>query len=395
MCNFYGDVGLLPKTKRSGVQTGVDTLWARIPLEGSPLEALGATYTRQHEVLARPLDGLCIHAELVAELGHRGEPCQFRFFDPAMWASLLGAVHVIALPKAIDVAFDFLGNAIHVVHAAMVLLNAFCGVGLVSRDCKFHETLMAIWGARLTSHKAVLIETEHEYLVVDHGQFVDSLCLSHLRAPFFRDEQACILTLVLPQQKSVDFVVVPDVPVKHVLSLLSFPDHLLEYWGLLCCASRRLFTVDESLPATAVVLCLAFVPKSLRKALHHDVVGSESPTANEDSGSEDEYWVKDACLENGVSPNLTWIAAEPSVAFCGVDVGICNPCNIDNMEGHPITIDLEEGDCHDTETFIADESPSECKSTCLELVSLDLHSHTPWLDHPCSLEFCRISPKLD
>ncbi len=306
LCNFYGDVGLLPKAKRSGVQTGLDTLWARIPLGGSPLEALVAAYTRQHEMFLR---GSCIHAELVGELDHCGEPCRFRFFDPAMWAALLGAVHAIALPKDIDVAFDFLGNGIHVVHASMVLLSAFCGVGLVSRACKFHDTLLAI------SHKAVLIETEREYLMVDHCQFVASLRLSHLRAPIFQDEQACAWTLVLPHRKNVDFVAMPHMPVKHVLSLLRFSDYFLEYWGLLCCASRRLFTVDESLPGTAVVLCLAFVPMSLRKALQHGGVDSE-PSTVKVSGSGDEHW--------------GWIGAEPFVEVCGSDVGMRYICTMDN-----------------------------------------------------------------
>ena len=109
---IYNDPSFLPSAKRQctacAERNGFEGLQARAPSFREPLPTLCASYTAQH-LLDRSY--LMQKGTFAFPKESQG---QYRFFDPAHFCSLCGALDEVIMPSKLTLAFHGVGNAISV-----------------------------------------------------------------------------------------------------------------------------------------------------------------------------------------------------------------------------------------------------------------------------------------
>lgn len=177
LVDVYGDPKLLPHgfSRSLPEESTIDqVLRQRVPKANAPLPTLCASYSSQHQIVAHHIEKKGIYGAVVQTNG------EWSFLDPLKFCALLGASDAasIHLPCNVQLAFRFLGNAIALGHAVVVLSVGLNISGLA--DLATSELVRLGWNTRVKADKAFVFVT-HEFVSIVPVDRFSRDCIIHYK----------------------------------------------------------------------------------------------------------------------------------------------------------------------------------------------------------------------
>ena len=252
---IYGDKRLLPYAKQTSFMTQQDVLKARCPEPEEQLATLVASYTSQHLLPRDHIEKSGIFAEL-----HSIDGEKFHFFDPVRWASILGNLHTLFLPKEAREAFKILGNCIAVPHAALAMVIMFNVTVLKEHPLPVTLTIFRMWRDRTTAMNSLVCEFDQGYALATPNDFV--MCGPVVRSNICECVEVTgrIVKLLWPDGTNSNIEIPQITKVHEILQMLEIPNPLKHLWGLLCGEKQQILRGEQILPDEMKTFQLVFLP---------------------------------------------------------------------------------------------------------------------------------------
>ena len=312
LVKLYGDQDLLPKAKHTGSQMTVQqVLKARCPSSEDILGTLVASYMRQHELPLHHLTKSGIFAELMCVKDDK-----FSFFDPVRWAALLGNLHTLFLPYAMEEAFLILGNSIAVPHAALALIvmlnHTICQKASIPVD----QTIKQMWADRTLINQAVITEVENGFAIMTPNDFV-------MIGPICRynqidaTENQQMISFIWPDGSLTDIAVFPNQSVASILFMMGVPEYQCKLWGLRSLVDNRVFQANDAIDLQIRQFTWIFLPNEPDSAYQNTQIDTVSDECHEISPTVP--WT----IQDDQPVHVQWVTKElvlSSGANFGVDV---------------------------------------------------------------------------
>lgn len=169
---IYGDINLLPDTKREGLPTNAtveQVLKARELSLHQPLPTLCASYSSQHLLSSRHIQERGIFASLTCQDGLHA------FVDPFRFMSLFGIVDSVAISAKVALAFKQIGNAIAVPHALLVLLSGISAVTNQAVDVS--AAILRVWCRRINSYTGFIVQGDRFHVLCSAVDAIQTVSL--------------------------------------------------------------------------------------------------------------------------------------------------------------------------------------------------------------------------
>ena len=179
---IYGDVEMLPPTKRKGMPSDASTqrvLQARLQDPYDALPTLCASYSNQHNLAKLHL----LEKGIFAVLDSDGR--DFFFIDPFAHCALLGATESVVVSSKIVLAFKQIGNAISVPQAFLTLCVALKAI--LSWDTPLAELVLRCWACRLTSFSSFVVLGDRFATLCSIQAFINDFTIEASGTPLSED----------------------------------------------------------------------------------------------------------------------------------------------------------------------------------------------------------------